>query len=115
MEHLNRLTKTAVMSLGVNKSEKPIIRVGKSIGTLEGTLRTFDKEHEVPATSGAHSVRSIAKDLKKILQELQQLNPFQCIIGRKHKSFVNLRTNMIRSLEEQKFNDCMVKRFAEMI
>ena len=56
MEHLNRLTKTAVMSLGVNKSEKAIIRVGKSIGTLEATLRTFDKEHEVPATSGAHSV-----------------------------------------------------------
>ena len=55
MEHLNRLTKTAIVTLGVNKSEKAIIRVGKSIGTLEGTLKTFDKEHVVPAQSGAHS------------------------------------------------------------
>ena len=115
MEHLNRLTKTAIVTLGVNKSEKAIIRVGKSIGTLEGTLKTFDKEHVVPAQSGAHSERSNEKDLKKILKLLQQVRPFQTIEGRKYKSFTNLRPNMIRSLDEQAVKDWMIKRFAKMI
>lgn len=39
IEHLNRLAKSAIKCLGANKSQKAIVRVGKSIGTLEGTLK----------------------------------------------------------------------------
>ena len=99
------------MTLEVNKSEKTIIRVGKSIGIFEGTLKTFDKEHVVPAQSGAHSERSNDRDLKKILKLLQQVRPFQSTEGRKYKSFTNLRPNMIRSLDEQAVKDWMIKDF----
>ena len=115
LEHLNRLAKTAIKSLGANKSQKAIIRVGKTIGTLQSTLETYDKEHDVPAESGAHSQRSNAKDLKKILKQLQQLDPFQCIRGRRHKSFKNLKANLIRSLKEAEIKAWMLKRFADMI
>lgn len=56
-------------------------------GTLEDTLKTFDKDNEVPAISGAHSERSTARDLKKILKQLQQTHLFQCTEGKKYKPF----------------------------
>ena len=63
-------------------------------GTLEGTLKTFDKDNEVLAISGAHSKRSTARDLK-ILKQLQQIHLFQCTDGKKYKPFTNLRFNML--------------------
>ena len=32
MEHMNRLCKTSIEELGANKSNKAIVRVGKTIG-----------------------------------------------------------------------------------
>ena len=61
-------------------------------GTLEGTLKTFDKDNEVPAISGAHLERSTVRDLKKIVK---QLHLFQCTDGKKYKPFTNLRFNML--------------------
>ena len=64
-------------------------------GSLEGTLKTFDKDNEVPAISGAHSKRSTARDLKKISKQLQQIHLFQCTDAKKYKPFTNLRFNML--------------------
>ena len=63
MEHMNRVAKTAIEGLGANRSEKAITRVGKAITS---TLDNFDPVNNVPAVSGAHSVKSSAKDLQII-------------------------------------------------
>ena len=47
MEHLNRLTKTAVDGLGANKTEKAIFRVGKMVGSLFRTTENVDKQNNV--------------------------------------------------------------------
>ena len=38
MEHLNRSCKTAIEGLGANKSQKAIIRVGKTVGIVDELL-----------------------------------------------------------------------------
>ena len=82
MEHLNRVCKTAVTSLGANKSQKAIVRVGKTIGTLTTVLDSFDKEHKVSNTSDGHTVRSDEKDLKTVVNELHNMQAFVIKPGR---------------------------------
>lgn len=115
MEHLNRLAKTAVEGLGANKSNKAIIRVGKTIGTLSAATENFNLQHNLPAASGSHSQKSSEKDLKKVVKLLQQQKVFQNTRGRKHKSFKKLKTNLIRVIKEDKLKEWMMERFATMI
>lgn len=115
MEHLNRLAKTAVEGLGANKSEKAIIRVGKTVGTLSVATGNFDKQHHVPAPSGSHSKKSSAKDLKKIVKLLQQQQVFRQTRGRRHKSFKTLKTNLIRTIDEDKLKEWIMEHFATMV
>lgn len=115
LEHLNRLVKTAIEGLGGNKTEKAIIRVGRSIGKLATTMENYDKLHTVPATSGSHSKRSDAKDLKKIVQQLQQQNVFKKTPGRVHQSFKKLKPNLIRTIEEDKLKGWMAELFSKML
>ena len=115
MEHLNRLAKTAVEGLGANKAEKAIIRVGKTVGTLSTATENFDKQHHIPAASVGHAKKSSAKDLKKIVKLLQQQKVFRKTRGRKHKSFNKLKTNLIRTIKEDKLKEWMMEHFARMI
>lgn len=55
MEHLNRVAKNAIQSLGANKTEKAIERVGRAIGTIASLLQAFDAENQVN-TKGQMSV-----------------------------------------------------------
>lgn len=115
MEHLNRLAKTAISGLGANKSEKAIIRTGKTIGALSLTLDNLDKELNVPATSGSHTTRSSTKDFNEVVKTLQEQQVFQEMQGRKHKSFNNLKTNLIRKIDEHNLKEWMIDHFATMV
>ena len=115
IEHLNRLTKTSIAGLGANKSEKAIIRTGKTVGALSSTIENLDKELHVPTTSGSHSTRSSTKDLKEIVSILQKQQVFQKIQGRKHKSFKNLKTNLIKTIDEHNLKEWMTEHFATMV
>ena len=75
MEHLNRLCKSAIEGLGANKSEKAIMRVGKTVGVLEGLLNNFDSDNDVVTISNAHTARSMVKDLNIVIKELQAFKP----------------------------------------
>lgn len=115
LEHLNRLVKTAVDGLGANKSEKAILRVGKTVGTLVESLENLDNENHVPSVSGAHSKRPSDKDKLKVLEQLMQMDPFQPKDGRKHNSFKNMRTNLIRTLDKDKLMDWLVQQFGDKV
>ena len=77
--------------------------IGRAIGTMAGTLDTFDAVNNVPSVSGMHSKKSSKKDLKKIISQLVKLSVFDIWPGRKHKSFPKLKAKYIRSLSEKKF------------
>ena len=115
MEHLNRVAKTAVEGLGANKSEKAIVRVGKTVGTLSAATENFDNQHHVPADSASHSKKSSAKDLNKVVKVLQQQNVFQNIGRREHKSFRSMKTYLIRTVQEDKLKEWVIEKFGAMV
>ena len=114
IEHLNRLAKTAISGLGANKSEKAIVRVGKSIGALSHTIDNLDREFQVSATSGSHSTRSSSKDFKEVVRILHQQQDFRKTQGRRHKSFQSL-TSIIQSINEHNLKEWMTEHLATMV
>ena len=89
--------------------------IGRVIGTVSNALENFDNISNVPAESGAHTARSSEKDLNKIIKELAKARMFTTIPKRKHKSFSNLQTNLIRSLSEIDFKEWMLDHYATLI
>lgn len=77
IEHLNRLCKTAINGLGANKSQKAIIRVGKTVGVMDDLMDNFDSVNDVAVTSDKHTSTSMEKDLKIVLTELQEIRAFK--------------------------------------
>lgn len=70
MEHLNRLLKTCISTLGANKTPAAIVRLGKCIGPMSTILDTFNSVHDVKADSGSHKAAKVDKDLKLLINEL---------------------------------------------
>ena len=93
MEHLNRLCKSYIEALGANATDAAVLRAGRCIGTISLISDNFDLATGITACSGAHSWRSIDKDLDKVIDELQKRsNVFGHIPGRCHSAFKNYKT-----------------------
>ena len=86
-EHLNRICKNAISDLGVNKTEKAIIRVGNVLGTLSPVLQQYDLENHVRDTCGTHRAPKSDKDRDQIILQLQQLEIFSSPESRTHQTF----------------------------
>ena len=104
--------KVAIEGLGANKSKKAITRTGKAMGVLSKVVDSFDYEAGVTVPSGKHSVKTMEKDIKIITERLMECDAFNPQTKLHHKSFRHLKSNMIKTLEEDVFKDWMVERFA---
>ena len=111
MEHLNRMVKMSINGLGANKTEKAIVRAGKSVGSFSKSLVNFDYQAGVPSISGMHSQKSMSKDLKVIIQQLLNANIFDT--SHAHESFAKLKTNLIRKLSKEELMDWVFKNFSK--
>ena len=93
MEHLNRLCKSYIEALGPNSTDAAVLRAGRSIGTMSLISDNFDLTTGITIRSGAHSWRSIDKDLDKVINELHKMsNVFDYIPGRCHSAFKNYKS-----------------------
>lgn len=82
MEHLNRRLKYMIDNLGPNAQPTTIERVAKSVGVVSYVCQTFETEAEVSSNKGYCSYPSFDKDLKNILQQLEEENIFVASSGR---------------------------------
>ena len=105
MEHLNRICKTSIQSMGANKTERAIIRASKAIGKTSNIVENFDKIVALTAPSQKHSTTSICKDRDTILHVLNSNNIFQEIQGRKHQSFAKLNNSILTKVKETDMKD----------
>ena len=62
MEHLNRICKEAVLTLGANKTKTALQRVGRCVGVLHSLMSQYDIDTKVADLSGRHSFPSADKD-----------------------------------------------------
>ena len=97
-EHLNRLCKNAIKSLGHKRQESAVVRCGKALGTASNMLSQFDKDSSVASASGAHSCPSQDKELVKIVSELQHEGVLTESPGRKYSCFPNPKNLLHASL-----------------
>lgn len=111
-EHLNRLVKASIEGLGMNKSEKAITRVGRAVGVLASITHSYDEELGVPVPSGKHSEKSKYKDIKTIVMLLLENNVLDLSSKEKFESFLTLKSNLIRTLDEKKFKDWLIEKFS---
>ena len=104
IEHINRKIKTAIEGLGANKSEKAIVRTG-NCGPLDDILSSYDKTAKIDNPSGKHSRHSISKELDKLIQKLLTYGAFDKSSGKQHRTFPNLKANLIKKLNENKVKE----------
>ena len=62
--------------------------------------------------SGKHTEKSALKDLHQIVEQLVELDVFDDG-SRTHKSFVKLKTNLIRTLPERDLKDWILNNFSK--
>ena len=97
-EVCNRMSKSVVKSMGVNKTEKNIVRASKASAGLHRIVNQFDKVTHVHKVSQHHSTRSAKDDELMMLDDLRQLQPFRNNPGRFHNSFQDIEISPLLNL-----------------
>ena len=94
-----------IWGLGVNKTEKAIVRVGKSLGTLSHVLDQYDLDNGVPNVSSVRSFPGAERDRDMVIDELQK---FSRVSFRSHPSFQKPK-NMLPGHERNKLVQWIVQ------
>lgn len=110
MEHINRVCKEAMGTLGPNTCEQSVDCIGKSVGTTMKIVQKFDQVNGLREESGYHSKRSVALDMDKLVTKLHSSAVFEHIAGRKHIQFPKFQKNMTRRLKLDEFQEWMKKQ-----
>ena len=92
-EHIVKLIKNVIISMGANLTEKALQRAARSITTLDHVCKQFDNESLVPVTTSAHSTRSDTPDVRKVVDAVLHNNLLTIVDGRRHRSYRTIRLN----------------------
>ena len=115
MEHLNKVVKVAIEGLGANKSDNGIKRAAKAIGALSLVLDSYDSALNVKKPSGKHSDKNVLKDVAKITTQLLECDVFMKSTTKTHLSFLHMKRNLIKTLQEQPLKDWMVHKLTSLL
>ena len=96
MEHLNRI---AIKGLGTNKTEKAVMRVGRTISTIPPLLTNFDEENCIATPSGVHHAPGSEKDRNIVVSEHRKAKVFTLTTGQKHHFLIQKVCYIQRNLK----------------
>lgn len=115
MEHLNKIAKGAILSLGSNKSEAAIQRVGRAIGTLSPVLDNFDKVNDIITSGGLQRRQKAQKDIAIVANELVKAESFVMHNEtRKHSQFVHPK-NILEAKNRKELFDWLMGKLPTSI
>lgn len=114
MEHLNRLAKEAIKGLGANKTEVPVVRVGRALGKIAPVLDNFDDDNDIVGPSGIHSVAKSTKDVEIMVSVLSDQTVFRQTPGRYHKTFRRVR-NVLHGTGREKTVECVAEKIKTFV
>ena len=103
-ENRNRDLKGLIKSMGANKTEKAINGASKAAGGVRKIVDTFEQEVSIRRKSSSHSHKSSIEDEKMMSRELSTLKAFTMISGRAHASFLDVSSDPLHHLDEEKFS-----------
>ena len=101
-EHIVRLVKDIIISMGANLMERALQRAARSVSTVHTACEKFDQESGVPVTTSAHSTREDKVDVGKVVASVITNKLLQIMPGRKRSTFKNMHLNPLWKWEKQK-------------
>ena len=114
-EHVNKLLKHIIVTMGANFTEKALHRAAQSVTTLESISERFDQRSGVPVGTHAHSTRCDEQDISKVIntaltRELLEIHP-----GRAHTAFKTMRLNPLWNWDISKTREWIEKKKKQFI
>jgi hypothetical protein len=97
-EICNRMSMSVVKSMGVNKTNKNIVRASKASAGLHRIVEQFDKVTHIHKVSQRHSSISPKDDELMMLKDLNKLHPFRYSPGRFHHTFKDIKISPLSNL-----------------
>ena len=101
-EHVVRLVKDIIISMGADLTERALQRAAHSVSTVHTVCEKFDHESGVPVTTSAHSTRKDKVDVGKVVVSVLTNKLLQIMPGWKHSTFKNMHLNPLWKWEKQK-------------
>ena len=101
-EHSVRNRKDLIRHLGANKTEHAMKTVTEAADTIDGIVRSINKQLGVKDRSGRHPKKSTAEDMAKLATVLRQVRPFQERPGRRCNGFNNIKRSPLLKINRTK-------------
>ena len=114
-EHLNKLFKDIVHSMGSNLTEHSMRRAARSVTSLCKIRDAFDTESKVPVPTSAHSCKDDYNDVIKVVEVLLKNSVLDVQKGRKHSQFSNINMNPFFGLNFESMFQWIEKKKSEIL
>lgn len=66
-QHVVRLIKNIITSMGAYLTERALQRAARSVSTIHAVCKKFDQESGVPVTTSAHCTKEDRADIEKVV------------------------------------------------
>ena len=113
-EHIVKLLKHIVTTMGPNLTEMALQHAARSVSTVFAVSKQYNKESGVPVVTTAHCTKSDAGDVAKILDVVLKEKILKIKPGRFHKNFKTIRLNPLWNLDKKKVLLGIERRKKEM-
>ena len=109
-EHVNKMLKHIITSMGSNLTEAALQRAARSVSMLQEICRKFDKESEVAIGIHAHSTRSDVQDVAKVTSVVISNNLLQVSSGRAHSAYRTIKLDPLWNWDKKKTKEWIDKK-----
>lgn len=100
LEHLNKLLKSCLKSLGSNFNENSALRISRSIGGIQMVVESVDKDYKLSDRSTRHGVKDPLESVQQMVEDLTKNKIFEETPNRPgYPSFPNFPENILGGLD----------------
>ena len=92
-EQVNKVVKMIIQNMGPNLTEQALQRAVRCVSPLLEICKGFDTSSQVPIITSAHSTRSDAADIGKVVSIVLRQKLLTKLVMRKHHSFPKMKHN----------------------
>ena len=114
-EHVNKLLKHIIASMGANLTAGSLQRAACSVSTLQAICKQFDRESDVAVGTVAHSTRADAEDVAKVTNTVLKLQLLQVTPGRAHLAFRKMRLDPLWNWRKEETKQWIEQKMKEFM
>ena len=109
-EHVYKILKHIIASMGSNLTDTSLQRAARSVSTLHAICGQFDKGSDVAIGTRAHSTRSDMEDVAKVTNAVIRLKLLEVLPGRAHSAYCKIKLNPLHSWDKKKTIEWIEKK-----